>query len=239
MIHPDVGTLAILFSLFRFNNSTCTCTKKIGRDKTNPFSIASYTLCVIVPLATVVIAGTAIVVILLRKPKLSAQLQRLVTSLGELDHCTVAVTAFILELPSAKCAFNYLRKLSTLVSIHGPNTGVIILEIASPRLTGFNIISSINIISIPRDSFLHCSIRNFHNITSRIRAACVTTLLIVGAYFACVMPYTIAFIIWNKKHKSKESLMYESWPLYCKYNLPRHCQVLNLNFPFEKMFVHF
>ena len=82
MIHPDVGTLAILFSLFRFNNSTCTCTKKIGRDKTNPFSIASYTLCVIVPLATVVIAGTAIVVILLRKPKLSAQLQRLVPSLG-------------------------------------------------------------------------------------------------------------------------------------------------------------
>ena len=73
----------------------------------------------------------------------------------------------------------------------------------------------------------------------RIRAACVTTLLIVGAYFACVMPYTIAFIIWNKKHKSKESLMYESWPLYCKYNLPRHCRVFNLNFPFEKIFVHF
>ncbi|KAL5252486.1 hypothetical protein ACHWQZ_G015307 [Mnemiopsis leidyi] len=133
LITALVWTEAILFSViplvpqfggYRFNNSTCTCTKKIGRNKTNPFSIASYTLCVVVPLGTVVIAGVAIVVILLRKPKLSAQLQR-------------------------------------------------------------------------------------------IRAACVTTLLIVGAYFACVMPYTIAFIIWNKKHKSKESLMYESWPLYC------------------------
>ena len=59
---------------------------------------------------------------------------------------------------------------------------------------------------------------NLNNSNSlRIRAACVTTLMIVAAYFACVMPYTIAFIVWNKRHKSKESLMYESWPLYCEY----------------------
>ncbi|XP_063678267.1 histamine H2 receptor-like [Bolinopsis microptera] len=135
-IHLITGIVwveAILFSVipllpqfggYRFNPVTCTCNKKIGRDKTNPFSISFFALCVVVPLITVVAAGSAIVIILLRKPKLSAQLQR-------------------------------------------------------------------------------------------IREACVTTLLIVGAYFACVLPYTIAFIIWNKRHKSKESLMHESWPMYC------------------------
>ena len=115
---------------YRFKRAICVCTKRLGEDKGNTFSVLYYSLCAVVPLVTVVAAGLAIVVILRRKPSLSTHLKK-------------------------------------------------------------------------------------------IRAACVTTLLIVGAYFLCVMPYTISFVVKNREMRVGEgdggAKSEHSWPLYCEY----------------------